>query len=246
MRSFTRRARTLALLTFFLLAACAPQDTDAPIQQTAASLETQIVAIRRSATVAAERMQITVVGSRAQLDQISSNYAALSGTLAARGYDPATLGLPATADASAPQITQSPVLSNAPTLVITPPSPRSTAQLSPASSIPALSDFRIGLDIGSDDCVSAPNLTFAAEAPAIYASARAHDLPAGAQLRTRWFAAGEERVTLTYSPDFAVVDHCVWFFINPSDTPFVPGAWAVSWELGDVPYPRQPFTIAPN
>ena len=144
MRSFTRRARALALLTFFLLAACAPQDTDAPIQQTAASLETQIVAIRRSATVAAERMQITVVGSRAQLDQISSNYTALSGTLAARGYDPATLNPPMTADASVPQITQSPALSNAPTLVITPPSPRSTAQLSPASSIPALSDFRIG------------------------------------------------------------------------------------------------------
>ncbi len=246
MRYLNRRARALALFAFLVLAACAPQSTDAPIHQTAASLETQISAIRRSATVAAERMQITVVGSRNQLDQIASNYAALSGTLAARGYDPAALSPPTTTDANAPQITQSPALSNAPTLAITPPSPRITAQLTPARSAPTLSDFRIGLAIGSDDCVSAPNLTFTADAPAIYASARARDLPADAQLRTLWFAAGVERVALSYSPEFAITDHCVWFFIDSSDAPFVSGDWAVSWELGGVPYPRQSFTIAPN
>lgn len=242
MRFMNRCACVLALLAIFCLAACAPPDPESPIQLTSDGLETQIAAIRRSATVAAERMQITVVGARSQLEQVYNNYNALRGTLTARGYDPSAIRPPTTAVANAPP----PESSNTPTLAITPPATRTTSQPNATRSAPSLSDFRIGLEIGSDDCVAVPIPSLAADVPAIYASARAQNLPADAELRTRWFTAGAERSVLTYSPDFAIADNCVWFFIEPSDTPFVPGVWEVIWELESVAQPRQSFTITPN
>ena len=231
---------SFALFALTVLVACAPPNADAPIQQTATGLETQIAAIRRSATVSSERMQITVVGARSELEQIERNAASLRGTLTARGYDPAAL-VPATAASNATaQTLPHAAASPTPTLAITPPAPR------PTSSPVYLSDFRIGVEIGDDDCVAAPGTALAATAPAIYTSARAQELPAGVELRTRWSAGGGERAVLTYTPDFAITDHCVWFFIDPSDTPFVPGNWEVRWELDGVAYPPQAFTITPN
>ena len=237
MHFMNRRACMPFLFAALILAACAPPDPESPIELTSSSLQTQIAAIRRSATVAAERLQITVIGARSQLEQIRGNYDSLSGTLAARGYDPASVALPTAAPAAR---------STATALIITPPATVGTSESDETRSVPRLSDFRIGLEVGADDCIAAPLLTLAANVAAIYTSARAENLPAGAQLRTIWYAAGEERASLTYTPDFAIEDSCVWFFIDPSDTPFVPGAWEVRWELADLPYPSQSFTITTN
>lgn len=235
----------LTLLTLSGLAACAPPDPESPIELTAAGLETQIALIRRSATVAAERLQITVVGARSQLEQIRNNTTALSGTLTARGYDPAVISSPTVAVVHTfPAIAAA--LPTATPLVITPPPSPSTTEASALPAEPSLSDFRIGLEVDDDDCVAAPLTSLPANASTIYTSARAQNLPAGSQLRTRWFAAGAERTSLNYSPDFAIQDNCVWFFITPNETPFVPGAWEVLWELADTLYPRQSFTISPN
>lgn len=243
MRFLSRRACIIVWFAIIWLAACAPADPESPIELTSSSLKTQIAAIRRSATVAVERLQITVIGARSQLEQIRGNYESLSGTLAARGYDPASVALPTAAAGSAARAA---ARSTATALIITPPATVGTSESDETRSVPRLSDFRIGLEVGGDDCIAAPLLTLAANVPAIYTSARAENLPAGARLRTIWYAAGEERASLTYAPDFAIEDSCVWFFIDPSDTPFVPGAWEVRWELADLPYPSQSFTITTN
>ena len=246
MRFLPHRAGIIVCFAIIWLAACAPADPESPIELTSSSLKTQIAAIRRSATVAAERLQITVVGARSELEQIQRNYDSLSGTLAARGYDPAFLTLPTAGAGRASRATVTVTRSTATPLVITPPVTAGTSEADETLSAPRLSDFRIGQEVGDDDCIAAPLLTLAANVPAIYTSARAQNLPAGAQLRTLWYAAGEERTSLTYIPDFAIEDSCVWFFINPSDTPFVPGAWEVRWELDGQPYPSQSFTITAN
>ena len=246
MHFMNRRACIIVWFAIIWLAACAPADPESPIELTSSSLKTQIAAIRRSATVAVERLQITVIGARSQLEQIRGNYESLSGTLTARGYDPASVALPTAAAGSAARAAAPTVRSTATALIITPPATVGTGESDETRSAPRLSDFRIGLEVGDDDCIAAPLLTLAANVPAIYTSARAQNLPAGAQLRTIWYAAGEERASLTYTPDFAIEDSCVWFFINPSDTPFVPGVWEVRWELAGVPYPSQSFTITTN
>ena len=223
----------LLIAGLLALAACSPPPaSDAPRQQTAADLETQIVAIRRSATVAAERLQITVVGARDVLRQVQRNATALQGTLSARGYGAAVVTAPANPNNGAPA---------APTLAITP-----AADRNPASPLPSLSDFRTGTAIGADDCVLEPSQSLAASSAEIYTSTRAQNLPLGAQLGTRWYFAGEERVRLPYTLPFAVGDHCVWFFIEPSDTPFTPGSWTVVWEVDGAPYPALSFQITPN
>ena len=240
MRLLPRSANIRFLCAIAWLAACAPADPESPIELTSSNLNTQIAAIRRSATVAAERLQITVVGARAQLEQIQRNYDSLSGTLAARGYDPASLREPTTAAGGGARTNVPAAPPTATPLIITPPATAETLNA------PRLSDFRIGREVGADDCIATPLSAMAVNAPAIYTSARAENLPAGARLRTLWYAAGEERTSLTYSPDFAIEDHCVWFFINPSDTPFIPGDWEVRWELDGVSYPSQSFTLTTN
>ena len=243
------RFALLALLTISALSAwtaCAPPDPESPIELTAADLETQIAFIRRSATVAAERLQITVVGARARLEQVRQNSTALGGTLTARGFDPAALSSPTAVAMSARQVTAAPARSSATPLIITPPASQTTTEANATDAEPRLSDFRVGLEVGADDCVAVPRRSLPANASAIYTSARAQNLSAGSELQTRWFAAGAERTRLTYAPTFAIEDNCVWFFITPDETPFVPGGWEVLWELAGQPYPRQPFDIAPN
>lgn len=230
-----------AALSAAALSACAPNASSSPTR-TATSLDSQIAAIRRSATVAAERLQITLVDARQRLQQISTNTASLSGTLRARGYEPDTLAATPAADSPAAPDASVPPGTLASTLAITPPGALAATDDAERQR-PSLSDFRVGRSVGADDCVSQPQATLPRAAERIYTSARARNLAAGATLITRWFAAGVERTSFTYTAERDTADHCFWFYIEPSDTPFTPGEWTVRWEMDGAAYPPQPFRI---
>ncbi len=234
LRRLALRAWGLVVLALSTLPACNPESSGGPVQ-TAAQLGTQITDIRRQSTSAAERLQITLDDAQEKLTLVQDNQDALRGTLSARGYEP-----PANLSGDTPLANSSTQLSSIP--IITPP----IAARNPTAAgalVPSLSDFRLGPEIGADDCIAIPQSRFPATAATIYTSARARNLPPATRLRTRWFFAGELRIAFDYTPGYAIADHCVWFFIDPRETPFTPGEWLVQWELAEQTYPSLPFTV---
>ena len=217
-------------------------------------LNTEIAAIRATATVESDRMMVTLEHAQTAVNSVDSQTQDLQATLVARNGLPADLNsiTPAVAPVVAtpppildlgpnadgiapiritPGATTAPVIpqqgGNA-ALVITP------VVVEQVASGP-LSNIVTAGSVGSDDCALNPTTSFTTSTPEIYVVARASGVGPGDNITSRWSAGGSEVVSYDWAPSFEIEDACIWFYIDQTEVTFTPGNWQVQMELNGQP-----------
>jgi hypothetical protein len=229
----------ILLLVLCILSACQRQNE---IQLTLiaqnATLQSEIGAVRQTATVEAERLQITVDYMSTLVGRVNGDTIQMQATLVSRGTDPASISN------IAPQFnTPFPVPGtpggNVPAVTPSPDQFLSTEEVTG----PALVDYMMAPGVGSDDCALNPTSSFTTVTAEIYIVATGMNITTGTNIAAR-FSVGGQEIRHDFTPDFDINGACIWFFIDQNDLAFSPGTWSVVLELnGTAVTPPIPFTI---
>ena len=223
MRSLAWRLCTL--ISLILPVACQRQNSvELTLVARGLNLETQIAALRETATVGAERLQVTVeyMATRAEVAQRQRQ--GLEFTLVARGS-------PAPGSVTVPTGTPFPLPGTALPTVQAAPSASFTL-IAPGQA--ALTNVVMAAYVRNDDCASEPVYEFETNSDRIYIVATAHNIRAGTRLAARFFISGRE-VLHEWRPGAAIDGNCIWFFVDQSDLPFAAGTWNARLELNEAP-----------
>lgn len=229
----------ILLLVLLLLSACQRQNE---IQLTLiaqnATLQSEIGAVRETATVEAERLQITVDYMNTLVSRVEGDRVQMQATLVSRGTDPASIAniapqfntpfpVPGTPAGNAPVVSPSPV----------------DAAVTQEVTTPALVNYMMSPGVGNDDCALNPTSSFTTNTAEIYVVATGMNIPAGTNIAAR-FSVGGQEIRHDFTPDFDINGNCIWFFIDQSDLTFQPGTWSVVLELNSTAVtPPIPFSI---
>ncbi len=230
----------IILLVGLLLAACQRQNE---IQLTLiaqnATLQSEIGGVRQTATVDAERLQITVDYMGTLIGRAEEQRALLQATLVARGTDPANIAN------IAPQFNTpfpTPGGASPDNALLPTPVPQQT-EIIQESTTPALVNYTIASGVGNDDCALNNVSAFTTADSEIYVVATGENITSGTNIAARFSVAGQE-ILHDFTPDFDIDGACVWFFIDQNDLAFRAGTWSVQLELNGTPAsPPIPFTI---
>jgi hypothetical protein len=233
-----RRICTLVFLLALGTAACVPGQPDPTLVAEHAALSTQIADVRNTATFAADRLAQTVEFIGTEVADAQGQRNILATTLEALGVDPDQVTPGAFVPTPPPSIIQggdttAPGIGGGADPLLTP------------ASGPILYGIVTAEGVGENDCALGSVANFSISSPSIYVVATAANIEPGMTLTSRWFIAEEERIRFDFTPDFAIAQHCVWFFLTPEDTEFTPGNWSVQLELNGVPQGQAArFTIS--
>jgi len=212
------------------------------------ALSTQIADIRSTATYAADKLQQTAEFVGTGVVQGDRENELLAITLTASGIDASlvtpgapvptltpALSAPGAASNNAPLTTQDVVSGTAPDTALMTATPAAP---------PSLYNIVTAEGVGSNDCALGSVSNFTSSTAEIYVVATAANIPPNTKLSSQWFIEGTPVVSHDFTPDFAIEQNCIWFFIDQSDTPFTPGNWSVQLAINDTPAaPPVPFTI---
>jgi hypothetical protein len=238
-------------LVILMLAACSGSSS---LEQTLVAenqnLSTQIADIRTTATVAADRLQITLEYVQTEVSHVDDQNLNLVATLIERGtpaeaiggITPAPNSVPTQpAEAPLPALTDETAAQNVnpqgtPAAVI----PDATATV---AGPPRLSNIVTAEAVDDSDCAVNPTSSFSTDTAQIYVVAVAAGFqPGSTTVTSRWRQEGTEVVTFEFNPDF--IEGCMWFFIDQTDIAFTPGNWSVELEInGGLVGAPLPFTI---
>jgi len=236
-----------------VLAACSGSSS---VEQTLVAenqaLNTQIVDMRSTATVDADRLLITQEFVLTEIGNVDGQNRALIATLVERGTPTQAIGdITPLAATSVPPTQPAPPSGQLATEEVT--SLDANVQGTPAAVTPVstatvagpprLANIVTAEGVDDNDCAVNPTSTFSTVSEAIYVVAVAASLQPGATtITSRWRQEGAEVVTFEFSPDFT--EGCLWFFIDQTDIPFTPGNWSVELEInGGLVGAPVPFTI---
>jgi hypothetical protein len=226
------KAKWFILIAFGLvLAGCQRQnEVELTLVAQNISLETQIAEVRQTATVDAERLQITLEYMGTLVGRAEGQQALIQATQVARvtqGSLP--LATPfMTVDAAS----------------LTTPQDQALITPTPNSGQPGLTDVVMAPGVGSNDCALNPTSAFSTSTEEIYVVATGVNIPAGTNIAARFSIAGQE-IRHEFTPDFAIDGNCLWFFIDQNDLIFTAGTWSVTLELNNVAVTSPiAFTIA--
>ena len=231
----------LIVLIALIVTACQRQnEVELTLVAQNLSLETQIAAIRETATVDSERLQITVDYMATLVGRVEEQRFQMEATLSARN-------IPADGNLNTPLTTPFPTpggpIEN--TVEGTPatPLPEQAATPTEAPTQPTLQNIVMSASVGSDDCANGVTSSFTTATSEIYVVANAINIPAGTNIAARFSVAGQE-IRHDFTPDFNIDNNCVWFFIDQTDLTFQAGNWSVQLELNGTPAGEVvPFTI---
>jgi hypothetical protein len=240
--------RCAAVLLVLIAAACAGDGAQQTLEADHAALSTQISDIRASATVQADRLQITLEQAQTAVRAALVQNQNLVATLVRAGFDPASLE----------QVT--PVSLPTPTATLpvgfstfVPAATVDTAFSTPAVSEPltpmpggdaVLYNAVMAEGVGENDCALVAVGSFAPTIETIYVVAIANNIQPGMKLSSTWFREGQQIVVHDFTPEFAINQNCIWFFIDQTDTEFLPGTYSVQLAINDQPVgPALDFVI---
>jgi hypothetical protein len=229
----------ILLLVLCILSACQRQNE---IQLTLiaqnATLQSEIVAVRETASVEAERLQITVDYVNTLVGRAEGDRIQMQATLVSRGTDPASIAN------IAPQFNTPFPVPGTPGANVTPtPLPEAALATQEVVTGPSLVNYMMAPGVGSDDCALNPTTNFTTDTAEIYVVATGMNIPAGTNIAAR-FSVGGQEIRHDFTPEFDINGACIWFFIDQNDLEFRPGTWSVELDLNNAPVsPPIPFTI---
>lgn len=230
--------------------------------------QTQIAAVRATATVNADRVLITLESAQTAVGNVNLQSTRIASTLIAGGMAfvdaSAITPVAATPDMNIPTITPGSQIANP---LLTPGAPvvnsggaaqgdTSLIQTTPtapadqsANNVPAdpnaanLTNITLTDTVGADDCpVSAANV-FTESTTEIYVTAVGNNISAGTTIDSTWWLNGNQMQYYSWTPDFAVNGACIWFRLPASEVTFTPGNWTVDLTIGGAAAGSASFTI---
>lgn len=229
--------------------------------------QTQIAAVRATATVNADRMLITLESAQTAVGNVNLQSTRIASTLIAGGMafvdtsDITPVILPTQPGAEnspvpmianplltpgAPQVNnQGAAQSNSALVPLTPSqqlAPQATQAPADPNS-PSLTNITVTTQVGSDDCPVNPANQFDASATEIYVTAVGNNIPANATLNSVWRLEGTQVQDYSWTPGFAVNGACIWFLLPASEVQFTPGNWSVELQINGVSAGTLQFTI---
>ncbi|MBE2269702.1 MAG: hypothetical protein IAE80_15810 [Anaerolinea sp.] len=210
---------------------------------------TEIAAVRQTATVNADRLLITLAYAQTSVSVLNQQGTRIASTLVAAGMlmvdtsgitavaptpnpggNPGAnppAGAPAGGSLITPIVGEGAARSNIE--IQQPPSPTPLATADP--NVPRLGNFQLAGQVGVDDCPLGATTSFSSTATEIYATAIAYNVRSGDLISTRWLRDGTEIATYDWQPSFDIEQACIWFYLPASEVEFVPGNWSVEFTL---------------
>lgn len=234
-------------------------------------LNTEIAAIRSTATVEADRLVVTLEHAQTAISQVNGQTQDLQATLGAQGLPPVDLSsispVPESVFATPPPIVDSSVTTggvapigitpgptspviipnqNNAALVLSPiPVQGGSQQTIEQQTTGPLQNIVTTSTVGADDCAVNPTGSFTTSTTEIYAVARAVGVAANDNITSRWSMGGSEIVMYDWTPGFAIENACIWFYISQDEIAFTPGSWQVQMGINGQPVGAPvTFTIA--
>lgn len=249
-----------ALFLLVLLAACMP---DPSAGQTAeavnATLGTRAALRRLTATFEADRRVVTQIALENAATLAKSRQERIISTLEELGVGrpdlllitPAALPTnPAFAVAtSTPEMLDTGGITRAaptvdPALSLTPPTPLPAPETpTPDPTLPRVENLVMSTGVGEDDCSNGTTASFTTTSPQIYVVMNAYNLAAGMTVTARWSRDGTELTIFDFAPDFDINGPCIWFYAEPVDFAFDPGAYRVEIAINGTPAAATDFSI---
>ncbi|MBI5666712.1 MAG: hypothetical protein HZC41_01780 [Chloroflexi bacterium] len=223
------------VLLVALLAACSGGSSNTELTLVAQNVElaTQIADVRSTATVEADRLRVTAAYVETAMAQSRLQNQRLSATIEALGGNPALVApvastpvAPEAGNPSAPEVTLG---------LVAPLSNETVMAATSTPGQPALYNAVTARGVGANDCALAPVTSFTTADTNIYVVATASNITPGTMLASRWFLEGNEVIAHDFTPDFAIDQNCVWFYIDSTETTFTPGNWTVQLEINGQP-----------
>jgi hypothetical protein len=252
MEKFPMRFLTLGFIVILLAACGGPSSIEQTLVVENQALNTQVVDMRNTATVDADRMLITQEYVLTEVGNVDGQNRALIATLVQRGTPTEAIGditplaattVPPTQPAPPPGLLateEAPSLDN--NLQGT-PAAVTPAETATVAGPPRLANIVTAEGIDENDCAVNPSSSFSTASEQIYVVAVAANLqPGTTYVTSRWRQEGTEVVTFDFNPEFT--EGCLWFFIDQTDVAFTPGNWSVELEInGGLVGAPVPFTI---
>ena len=99
---------------------------------------------------------------------------------------------------------------------------------------PRLENIVMASGVNDYDCAIDANPRFTPQSLAIYIVAEAYNVAAGATISSRWYRRGTEVAYFSFQAENDINGNCIWFFIDQTDTTFIPGSWSVEIRVDDV------------
>jgi len=221
----------ISFILLILLVGCAGTTGRGTIEADHAIASTQIIDLRRTATVNAARMQTTIDFMGTRIRSREENRELMLATLIARGTDAAFL-VQAQGDAAFIPPTATPRPTDALLAAAeNPPTPVGGGGIIPDTAGAALTDIVTAPGVLPNDCAQNPSNQFTTNTSEIYVVARAQNISSGTRLTSRWLQEGAEVAVFDFTPDFNIDDACIWFFIDQSDVTFISGTWSVALDI---------------
>lgn len=223
------------VLTALLAGACSggSSNTELTLVAQNVSLSTQIADVRDTATVDADRLQVTAVYIETAVALSRQQNQRLSATIEALGGNPALVE-PVASTPTSPQVFNASVPES--TSEAGAPAAGGTVVAATATPAPpSLYNAVTARGVGSNDCALAAVSAFSTSDTSIYVVATASNIAPGTVLSSRWFLEGQEVISHDFTPDFAIDQNCIWFFIDSTETEFTPGNWTVQLEINGQP-----------
>lgn len=230
-----RNLSVMALLASLLIAACSggPSAAERTLVAQNESLATQLANVRSTAAVDADRLQVTAVYVETAVAQSRLQNQRLAATIEALGGN-AALVAPIASTPTTDLV--NPLSPAATTAAVVGSSGSETVQVATDTPAPAgLYNIVTARGVGANDCALAPVSSFTTADTSIYVVATASNIAPGTLLASRWFLEGSEVITHDFTPDFAINQNCIWFYIDPTETTFTPGNWTVQLEVNGQP-----------
>ena len=253
---------TLAVLLPIILAGCSsttPQMTATAVYNRAHS---DIESLRSTATVVRARMKTTLEYAGTRVGQAEEAAGLLRFSLINLGTDtnfvetsvsliehiPTRELLPTASRASEPAvgaITPIPPPTEIPIALIV--SPVGTSSVDTESNLPRLESIAMASGVNDFGCAVDLNPVFTPQSEEIYVVAQAYNVTAGDTISSRWHRRGIEVAYFSFQAENDFDGSCIWFFIDQTDTRFIPGSWSVEIRVNDVPIATPiAFLIAEN
>lgn len=210
--------------------------------------QTQISAVRATATVNADRLMVTLENAQTAVGNVDLQSTRIAATLIAAGMtfvDASNItpvvptdGAPGNSGTN-PQIANPLITPGVPQvssqgsaqgdspLVQATPTPEAFQQAANPNA-PSLSNISLTTTVGDDDCAVNPTTQFTTGATDIYAVATAHNIQPDTELVATFLREGQVIQTYPWTPGFAIDGACIWFHLPSDEVTFTPGNWSAA------------------
>ena len=232
-----------------LISACSGNEAQQTLVAENATLSTQIVELRTTATFQADQLKQTQEYIETIVPKANRLRDELASTLQAAGIDVTAAPVqanPSFSLATAPATSSANFNVQPPSIIVQGTSVDLSAQfngtpdpgsplVTPTIGQPMLFNLVTAAGVGSNDCALASVTDFPSDTKQIYVVATAANITAGTTLGAQWYLGDTLVTKQEFAPKDDINNNCIWFYAEPVDFPFAAGNYRVDLLINGAP-----------